>query len=258
MPSHYSHHRFGKDVLPAIPADCQRLIQRFRRLYNIGLQGPDLFFYYNPFLKTETGELGKKFHRMTGREFFTQACEILRKNTSEGAAAYLYGLLAHYCLDSVVHPFVHELTDEGPLGHVELEVEFDRYLLQLDGKHPPQTYRMGKYYKITRGECVTVSQFFPPVTPGAIYRSTRNMIRSDWFLKGKNRALLRLLLRVTPETVSQQLMADPANHKCLHLNDAMLALYTEAASRYALLLAQLTAHLNGGDPLGAEFDAVFG
>lgn len=258
MPSHYAHHRFGSEVLPSIPAGRQRQIQRFRRLYNIGLQGPDLFFYFNPFLNTEIGSLGRQYHRMTGREFFTQACDILRNNPSEGGTVYLYGLLGHYCLDSLLHPFVHAHTDDGPIGHVELEVEFDRSLLQLDGKLPPQTHRMSKYYKITRGECVTVAQFFPPATPAAIHLSTRNMMRSDWFLAGKNRKLLQTLLRATPISVSQQLMQDPANHKCLHLNEAMLERYKDALLRFPSLLTQLTAHLQDGTPLGADFEAAFG
>lgn len=258
MPSHYAHHRFGKDVLPSLPADRQRLIQRFRRLYNIGLQGPDLFFYHSPFWETETGKLGKTFHRTSGREFFTRSCDILRKNPTEGGTAFLYGLLAHYCLDSRVHPFVHALTDEGPIGHVELEVEFDRHLLTLDGKIPPQTHRMSKYYKITRGECVTAAAFYPPATPGAIHLCTRNMMKADWFLKGKNRKLLRNLLKVTPSSVAQQLMADPANHKCLHLNETMLEHYSAAVSLYTVLQEQLTACLRDGTPLGEEFEAVFG
>ena len=258
MPSHYAHHRFGNDILSAVPADCHRQVQRFRRLYSIGLQGPDLFFHYNPFFKTELGNLATQLHHLTGREFFDRACAVLKEHPSEGATVFLYGLLAHYCLDSRVHPLVHRETDEGPIGHVELETEFERYLLQLDGKIPPQQFRMGEHYKITRGECVTVSQFFTPATPGQIQTCLRNMIFFDWFLTRKNRALLHSLMSVTSDRVQQHLMPDHPNHKCLHLNDVMLGRYEQAAAEYPVLLEQLRSHLNHGTPLGGEFDAVFG
>lgn len=258
MPSHYAHHRFGADILGTIPAESHRLIQRFRRLYNIGLQGPDLFFHYNPLWKTELGNLGSQLHHLTGREFFDRACAVLKEHPSEGATAFLYGMLAHYCLDSRVHPLVHAETDDGKIGHVELETEFERYLLTMDGKIPPQNFRMGETYKITRGECVTVSLFYAPATPGKIHACLQNMRRNDWFLAGKNRKLLRILMSVTPEKVQQHLMPDHPNHKCLHLNEAMLAHYEQAAAEYPLLLEELTKHLRHGTPLGEEFEATFG
>ena len=47
MPAHYAHYRFGCQLLPTLPANVRRPIQRFRRLFDMGLQGPDLFFYHN-------------------------------------------------------------------------------------------------------------------------------------------------------------------------------------------------------------------
>lgn len=258
MPSHYAHHRFGADVLSAIPADRHRLIQRFRRLYTIGLQGPDLFFHHNPFWKSSLGNLGSQLHHLTGREFFDRACAVLKAHPSEGATAFLYGLLAHYCLDSRVHPLVHDLTRDGQIGHVELETEFERYLLTLDGHTPPQNFRMSHHYKITRGECVTVAQFFPPATPGNIHGCLRNMQLFDWFLAGKNRKFLRAVLYMTPEKVQQYLMPDHPNHKCFHLDEQLLGLYEQAAAEYPLLLEELDKHLTHGTPLGPEFEPLFG
>lgn len=258
MPSHYAHHRFGNEILSDIPTESYRLIQRFRRLYNIGLQGPDLFFFHNPFWKTELGNLGPQLHHLTGREFFDRACAVLKEHPSEGATAFLYGLLAHYCLDSRVHPLVHRETDDGKIGHVELETEFERCLLTMDGELPPQRYRMAEHYKLTRGECVTVSLFFAPATPGQIHGCLKKMRLFDWFLAGKNRKLLRFLMSVTPENVQQHLMPDHPNHKCLHLNESMLACYAEAASDYPILLEALTAKIRHGTPLGTDFEASFG
>ena len=47
MPSTYAHRRFGADVLERLPAELQEKIAPYRELYDIGLHGPDLLFYYH-------------------------------------------------------------------------------------------------------------------------------------------------------------------------------------------------------------------
>ena len=49
MPSTYAHYRFGQDVLKALPAKYRDTLLQEEDLFNIGLHGPDLLFYYKPF-----------------------------------------------------------------------------------------------------------------------------------------------------------------------------------------------------------------
>ena len=74
MPANYAHYRFGKQLLSGMCPNDRRSIQRFRRLYDMGLHGPDIFFYYNPLIKTATGQLGGVFHAQSGQEFFARVC----------------------------------------------------------------------------------------------------------------------------------------------------------------------------------------
>ena len=46
MPSTYAHRRFGADVLNALDPETASLVTD-RRLYDIGLHGPDVLFYYD-------------------------------------------------------------------------------------------------------------------------------------------------------------------------------------------------------------------
>ncbi len=96
-------------MLQNMPADIRRTVNRFRRLYDVGLHGPDPFFYYNPIMHTKVGDLGHKTHKLSGREFFERVCRSIRLEPSEAAEAYLYGVLCHYCLYSVGHPFIKEM-----------------------------------------------------------------------------------------------------------------------------------------------------
>ena len=52
MPAVYAHRRFGEKVLAACQNDVARTaIESYLDLYNIGLQGPDILFYYDPLRK---------------------------------------------------------------------------------------------------------------------------------------------------------------------------------------------------------------
>ena len=51
MPTTYAHYKFGKEVLSALPRPLQNSIEAHRELFDIGLHGPDILFYYNALKK---------------------------------------------------------------------------------------------------------------------------------------------------------------------------------------------------------------
>lgn len=258
MPSNYAHYRFGSLALKTLEPGMQRKIQRFRRVFDVGLHGPDLFFYYNPFWSNAVSQLGSDFHKKTGRDFFTAACAALKAAPSEMGTAYLYGLLGHYCLDSVCHPYIQEKHSARQVRHAELETDFDRYLLRQDGKLPPHLQCVNSHMKLTRGECVTVSQFFPPVTPAQVNQSIRNMKLYTKLLSHKKRRLLEAILKLTNENVQDHVMMAKPNPRCEVLNPELMSLYTSALERYAAMFQELNQHMEQGAPLGEAFDPIFG
>ncbi|MGN1025591.1 MAG: zinc dependent phospholipase C family protein [Faecousia sp.] len=254
MPAFYAHYRFGKQILSGLPTDVHQCIQRFRRLYDMGLQGPDFFFYYNPIMKTNVGNLGGAFHSQSGQEFFTRACT---QANSEAARAYLYGLLGHYCLDSACHPFVDKMDADGEARHVALESEFDRYLMEKDGLVPPHTQDLSPHAKLTRGECVTVADFFLPATPSNVNRSVHFMAFSLRFLSGKNRKRVRSLLNSIKPSLCDSLIPEAPVESYARMDSELLARFNRAAKHYPVLLEQLTAHIRSGEPLGEDFALNF-
>lgn len=253
MPANYTFHRFGADALRRLPGSLQQPIQRFRRLYNGGIHGTDLFFYFSPMASTPIGNLYGSFGDMTGEQFFTRAAEHLKKNPSEGGTACLYGLLARYCLKSQLAPLFREATADGTVHPVELEVELDRYLLGLDGKTPAYTYDLSPHLKLTQGECVTLSGFFPPATPRHVLTAQKKMARWCRRLAKKKRWFAKLMLLFTRKDFRHQLMADHANHKCLHLDKPMLECYERALEMFPEMAQRLTLFLKNGTPLGEDF-----
>lgn len=255
MPSNYAHYRFGRLVEAELPADLRALLRDSPRAYDVGLHGPDIFFYYDPFAKDNPGS---RFHGQTGREFFSRACRHLRLTPSGPGLAYLYGVLGHYCLDSVCHPFVNGIAADGAIGHIELETEFDRYLLELDGKVPPWAQDTTKHLKLAKGE----SEYLTPFYPGISSLQIRNSVHRMAFLSrlliapgGVKRALLRKTL---PGKNRQFLMTKDPNPNCAHLNEPFLALFEKAQALYPRLADEITAHLAHNTPLSDRFAPTFG
>lgn len=257
MPANYAFHRFGIAALRTLPEKQQRPIQRFRRLYNGGLHGADLFFYFRPMMQSPVGELYHTYHSMTGREFFTQACDLLKQNPSEGAVACLYGLLANYCLNTRLTALFRTAMAGTDLNRTELEVELDRYLLSQEGKTPAHRQDESSSYKMTRGECVTMSLFFPPATAANTHGAYRSMMFWTRRMAAQKRGLTETILKTAPGTFRYQMMPDHANHRCLHLDGAMAACLTEALTLYPEMAARLTAYREEGTPLGDLFEATF-
>ena len=256
MPSAYAHLRFGWEMTP--PGKYAVLSKNFPQLYNVGLQGPDLLFYHNPLVSTAVTKLGYSLHSLSGQTFFGNALEAFRKAPSDGAKAYLFGLLGHYCLDSRCHPLINQLTAQGQPGHMELETEFDRYLQQLDGKVLPQDRHVGQYLRLTRGEQATVSGFYNEVSPGAIGWCSGNMARVYRIITSRRRKTARFLLSLGGEKAKGLLPTVGPNPSCAYLNGSLFTCYRMAAEDYPVLAEQLVRALEENSPLGEEFAPIFG
>ena len=258
MPAPYTHDRFGSDLLNTLPADIRRTVTRFPQLFRVGLQGPDIFFYYHPAFKTAIGAIGPAAHKQSGTEFFTNAAKVA---DTEAGQAYLWGLLAHYALDSVCHPYVHQQKRENGLIHMQLESEFERYLLALDGVSSPETYHRGHRMKLTRGECVTVAAFFPPAEPGHIHWIMKNAWFFQWLFarpKGPVRSLVLRVLKIIGNNRIYLVVPNRAEPKFRAVNPQLMELYNQSLRHYGILLEQLTAHMQTGAALGSEFEPDFG
>lgn len=258
MPSTYAHYRFGIQMLNQMPGDIRRVAKRFRRLFDVGLHGPDLLFF-GPSLPSKAMKPGRKFHYQTGADFFTRVCRSLRLEPNEAGFAYLYGLLCHYCLDSLCHPFIREQAEQGICSHPQIEAEFDRFLLETDGKIPAHTQDLSPHIRLTPGECETVARFYPGISSGHIRLCVHNM-----------KLVIKLL--AAPEGVGRKLvqggmglaakkdlvMTVGPDPSCTELDGELLALYDRAAEQFPDMLAQLVAHTTYNAPLGEAFSPIFG
>ena len=144
MPSTYAHRRFGANVLDHLPASLREKLEAHRELYDIGLHGPDLLFYYHAAKSNPVGALGNAMHEQPGRVFFERARGVVRQAKDRDAAlAYALGFVCHFALDSTCHPYVERYTRESGVSHCEIETEFDNQLMREDGLDPMHFFTAG-------------------------------------------------------------------------------------------------------------------
>jgi len=261
MPFTYAHYRFGTALLNTLPGDVRRTVQRFRNMYDVGLHGPDIFSFYGPLFHSNARNLCIKYHELTGQEFFPRSCRCVRLEKSEAAAAYLYGVLCHYCLDSILHPFIGEKAKELGLSQVEIEVEFDRFLLEMDGKTPACSQDLSPHLRLTPGQSDTVAKLYPPATGKNVQDAVKQMARMTKMLaapEGPRRTLLEKTVGLMGKEFKGIVMHTAPNPKCSALNAELLALYENAVSQFPRMLPQLQAHLTYSAPFEKEFEPIFG
>ena len=67
------------------------------------------------------------------KPFFEHAMKVISKRGRESAQyAYLLGVICHFVLDSECHPYVTKMVKETGVRHLEMEEEFEKYLLKKD------------------------------------------------------------------------------------------------------------------------------
>ena len=52
MPALYAHDRFGRKVLEQLDGELFDIISKYYTQFQIGLQGPDIFFFYKAYRVT--------------------------------------------------------------------------------------------------------------------------------------------------------------------------------------------------------------
>ncbi len=139
MPNIYSHYFCGRDALPLMQNETAALAIKYPKAYNIGCQGPDIFFYFRfwPWTKSYgLPDAGRMIHNYNTGAFFEKCLDHIRGLKDEAekqkAMAYIFGFLCHYSLDTTVHPFIWYFCGRRKY-HTLLETHIDSALLLYKG-----------------------------------------------------------------------------------------------------------------------------
>lgn len=143
MPGFTTHYILGMKAYNDLPSNqLKRIISKYRWLYQLGLQGPDMFFYNIPILRhRDYRNVGSYMHESHISDFFAcymeEMAHITSKQQREQALSYFCGYLNHYIGDSICHPYVYgriQYDTSNPSSqhhglHAALENDIDALLL---------------------------------------------------------------------------------------------------------------------------------
>lgn len=197
MPSLYAHNSFGKEVFKGLPRELKHIIHKYPRAFSAGLQGPDFLFFYRPFYRCQTNQLGHDQHGQPFHEFLEKIRPTIQKKGKNcGEYAYLLGFICHFMLDSESHTYVNKKAEEPGYNHLVMEIEFDRYLMKQDGRNP-FLYPAWKHITWDRETLDAIHGIYRSfqVSRKKIKKSLRSMSFIKWFLT-TGRTLRRLMIRM--------------------------------------------------------------
>ena len=263
MPSTYAHRRFGTNVLEHLPDELRAQLEQNRELYDIGLHGPDLLFYYHAEKSTTVAALGNAMHEQPGRVFFERARGVVRQAKDRDAAlAYALGFVCHFALDSTCHPYVERYTRESGVSHCEIETEFDNQLMREDGLDPMHFFTAG-HIRPNREFAKIIAPFYENVTADETYGAMRGMVRVHHLLQAtspvKRWVVLTALKAAGTYDVMHGLVANlQPNPRCEASDKELEALYQQALPLAVRLITEYVEGLSNGAPLDKAYDHTFG
>ena len=263
MPTTYTHYRFGKEVISALPRPLQGAIENHRELFDIGLHGPDILFYHKALIKTPVNTQGYEMHEKMADKFFKKAIQRIDASADPSAArAYIYGFICHFALDSECHPYIEKMIQASGISHAEIEMEFDRLLLCEDYINPIK-YLTTRHIHPTAQNAGIIAPFFEELSADTVKKALKSMIFYHKVLLSPNPKKRQLLfgamkLAKIYDSMHGMVMSETPNPACEDYCQLLRRLYSGAVPLAAGLIIDYQKTLFQSEELPKRFHRTFG
>lgn len=232
MPASYSHYSFGQTVLEKLPQNIKDIIIPNKEAYYIGLNGPDILFYYKPLFKNEIKRYGYNLHEEKAYGFLENSRRYIIKNHDEVCFSYILGFVCHFVLDSSCHPFITEAMEENNISHEEIESELDGALMRRNNLDP-QRHSAGAHIVPDKTVANHISKLYEKVTGEEIYKCLKAVRFYNKLLLCQNGIKRRIIKGVLGlikggDSFSHMIINVEPNKKCIDVNKKLLDLYESA------------------------------
>ncbi|MDR3240016.1 MAG: zinc dependent phospholipase C family protein [Clostridiales bacterium] len=231
MPGFITHYICGEAMLNGLPAGAQNLIQHHRQLYNVGCQGPDIFFYYLPgLIKKNMKNLGIDMHKTQVGSFISHVLDGLAEADEEAQPiifSYLSGYLSHYSLDCFTHPYVYYKSGFQIKGdrksrlrysvyHRNFETAIDVLMLKVMSSEKPSEKKLWQLIKTDADQARLIARMVSAaitgayqrdVSPKEVYSAMRYMVNVTRILQSKKGRRKRLMELAEELTVGDHLVS---------------------------------------------------
>ena len=228
MPGFITHYLGGQSALKHTDPKICDYIAPMSPLFNLGTQGPDIFFYYVPgFITKRIRNVGTQMHDSDLGLFFVHMADIIKESHSPSQRkivfAYVAGFLAHYAVDVHTHPYVYSQTHEPPnpkikeaTRHRHFETSVDvQMLYRLYGRQPAdyklwQLISPEKLHMRAAAAAVSASirqVYDRDINPWDVYRAMEQMAYFTKCLQSKHGWRKRMLQWAEGKTVGSHIIS---------------------------------------------------
>lgn len=255
MPATYSHYHFAKEVINKLENnDIKNIIINNIDTFNIGIHGPDIFFFYKPYKPCKINRYAKTIHHDLAINFFNEARSII-KNDSQ--LAYILGFICHYAFDHKEHPYISSIIKNTKVKHQEVESEFDRIYMIKDNLNPLTT-PLTNHMKYNQSIATNLQPFFKEASIKDINDSIKSMKFFDKLFIAKNpikRSILYLGFHCTFhfKTFQGLIMNYKPNKKIEPYYQEFFDRYDEAIILAINLLNNFFNNYKTNNPLSEDF-----
>ena len=216
MPSLITHYLCGNKWLNQLDQEAVKsLVMKYRQVFNVGTQGPDILFYYRiwPWYKTNgIDKIGSKMHSEKISEVFQEGLIYIQttKENRDLLTAYFLGYASHYALDSNTHPYIYYMTgfaeEKGFKGqyscyHSMFEKAIDIQMLEMEQKQCHTDIKVDSFIRLNSHEALTIGNMYSSIlakvfnisiTPKQVATAITDMRNIYSFLEDKTGKKMKL------------------------------------------------------------------
>lgn len=261
MPASYTHYSFGQEVYNRLPKELQKVIHINEDVYNIGLNGPDILFYYKPLRKNSINTLGHSMHKEEAYKFFNVAKEHIVEHENQVGIIYILGFICHFILDSNCHPFIAEAMKESGLSHNEIEAELDGRNMRINNQSQ-QLVNAGNHISATWENARIIAKFYEQVNEQQIYRSLKSVRVYNQLLLCQNsfkRTVIKGVLSKVKggESFSHMIINVVPNPKCKEILNKLVELYENSIDEAVQIVEEYYEGIKSDAPISKRFNRNF-
>ncbi len=262
MPTTYAHYTYGQEVLKLLHGDIKKSIDKNIDLFNIGLHGPDILFYYKPLKSNPISKIGHNLHSLTADAFFENAKNVINNcSDNEAACAYISGFICHYMLDTQCHPYIGQ-KESNNLSHGTIETEFDGFFI-IKNNLNPISFKPTSHIHTNLKNAEVISCFFAEVSKENILKALKsmkfylNLLISPGQIK---RFLIVKGLKISGnyDSMIGLIMNYEPIEECKEINTALYELYNEGIKQTAVLIQDYFKNIKSNERLNERFNRNFG
>lgn len=257
MATTYAHWAFGRDCIKQMPEDLQLIVNAYRDYFDLGVHGPDIFFY--DLLHSNVTKYGYRLHNMPSSVFFKKCKEQLYSHPEQGKMiAYIAGYLSHFILDSEIHGYVERKIEESNVSHGKIESQWDRHIMELNSRIPNLVDRSESLHP--NKDNTRIISYFYDYNPKTVLRSCKWQVYTVRALNSisinKQQFLQKILRIIGKDNFADLFVSFEEIDVCRDSNLRLDKLYNKSLNLYKELVLNLINYLDNSvnEPLCDYFE----